>query len=185
MQNVESGVKDRIKLFLTNNQIFKKSKTLIVVVLVIVVFLIFASSFKTVNQSKSVEVETSLSAVEYCEATENRLCNVLGQIKNIGNVNVFIMVDSSPTIKYLEETNTETTKKDNSEVVSIETQIVMQKNGTLTTPVVVVELMPKITGVLVVASGAKDIKLKTMLINTVSAILNINASNVEVLEGKK
>ena len=49
---------------------------------------------------------------------------------------------------------------------------------------VVVELLPKITGVLIVASGAKDIKMKNTLINTIAAILNISVSNVEVLEGK-
>ena len=91
------------------------------------------------------------------------------------------MVDSSPTIKYLEENKTSGSA--NSDEVK-QTTIVFAKNGNLTYPIVVVEQLPKITGVLVVATGAKDIKLKTTLINVVASVLNVNVSNVEVLEGK-
>ena len=161
-----------------------KLKILLIVVLFIVIIVIFASSFKTKEKIKNVENETTLSSMEYCAVVENRLCNVLRQIKGIGNVDVFIMVDSSPTIKYLEETKTEVNEKDQDKTSSIETTIVLAKNGSITNPVVVVELLPEITGVLVVATGAKDIKVKNMLINAVSAILDVKVSNVEVLEGK-
>lgn len=162
---------------------FKVLKFIFLFVLVLALLFIFSVDFKSKNK-KNVKIKTTLSAMEYCATVENRLINVLGQIKNIGNVDVFVMVDSSPTIKYLEETKTEVTKKEQSEVNSIETQIVLKKDGTITSPIVVVELMPKITGVLIVATGAKDIKLKNALINTVSAILDIKVSKVEVLEGK-
>ena len=164
---------------------FKNFKNILILIVVFVVLIIFYSSIYSKTDSKKSEIKNSLSAVEYCQSIENRLCNVLGKIKNIGSVDVFIMVDASPTIKYLEETKTETSTKEQSETSIVETEIVLSKNGSLSTPVVVVELMPKITGVLVVASGANDVRIKNTLINTISAILNINVSNVEVLEGDK
>lgn len=161
-----------------------KFKIAIAILLMVIVVVIFFSSFKTEKETKTKTIENSLSAMEYCENIENRLINVIGTVKGVGKVDVFVMVDASPTIKYLEESITSTEEKDGNKSTSIQTTIVMSKNGTITNPVVVVELMPKITGVLVVASGAKDIKLKTTLINTISAILNVDISNVEVLEGK-
>ena len=165
-----------------------KVKMAIAVVLMIVIVLIFASSFTSEksnnSQSSSKEVQNNLSAVEYCEVVENRLVNVLKNIKGVGAVDVFVMVDSSPTIKFLEETSTTTNKNGDSSTETIQTTIVMAKDGSLSQPVVMLELMPKITGVLVVASGAKDIKMKTTLVNVISSVLSVNISNVEVLEGK-
>ena len=94
------------------------------------------------------------------------------------------MVDSSPEIKFLEEQNSSSTQNGENSIESIQTTIVMAKDGSVTSPIVTIELLPKITGVLIVASGASDIKLKTTLINATASVLSVNISNVEVLEGK-
>ena len=160
----------------------KNMKHMLIIIVSIIVLVIFSGFFKTQSKEENI-VENNIvwSWQSYCDELENKLKNVLGQIKNVGNINVFVMVDSSPTIKYLEETKKES--NDNAQV-KFETTIVMSKNGSITTPVVVVEILPKITGILVVASGAKDIKIKNTLINAISAVLNVSVSNVEVLEGK-
>lgn len=182
-----SGVVDFFKK--KKDSAFAKSKYYLVIVLVIAIIIIFVSSFFSSGSSsdKSTKVESSnLSAMEYCETVENRLVSVLENVKGIGKVQVFVMVDSSPTIKYLEETEKVTNENQTNSLTTqeIKTTIVMSKNGNVTYPVVVVEMMPKITGVLVVATGAKDLKMKTTLINVVSSILSVDVSSVEVLEGK-
>lgn len=166
-----------------------KFKNIFVAMLVIIIALIFISSFEFgAKPQKTTKVDTkNISAMEYCEVVENRLTSVLENVKGIGSVSVFIMVDSSPTIKYLEETDIQKKQSgdlSDKQTESIKTTIVMSKNGTITTPVVVVELLPKITGVLIVASGAKDVKFKTMLINITSSVLSVDISKVEVMEGK-
>jgi len=182
LENSENDKKSTIKNFFKFSS--SKVKTTILVVLIIVVLIIFASSFtsKTKTTETSIKDKNNSLAYSYCQEVENRLEYVLKSVKGIGNVEVFIMVDASPTIKYLEETNTTTNNEGSTS--SIQTTIVLAKNGTITEPVVVVEILPKITGVLLVATGAKDIKMKTTLINTVSAILDVDISSVEVLEGK-
>jgi len=179
-----SRIKNKISN-ISNNSI-SKIKMIILILSVIVIFIIFLSTLKPDDEVniKKIENKNTLSAIEYSQTLENRLCNVLGKIKGIKNVEVFVMVDSSPTIKYLEETKEDINKKTDSETKTIQTEIVLAKNGTVSTPIVVVEIMPKITGVLVVAKGADNIKIKTMLINSISAILSVDVSKVEVMEGK-
>ena len=163
-----------------------KFKILIAVILMFVVLIIFASSFFDSGSSKVKQTsnETKFTSMEYCEVLENRLVNVLSCIKGVGDVKVFVMVDSSPEIKFLEEQNSSSTQNGENSIESIQTTIVMAKDGSVTSPIVTIELLPKITGVLIVASGASDIKLKTTLINATASVLSVNISNVEVLEGK-
>ena len=160
---------------------FKHFKTIFVVFLSIIVVVIFASSFKrkTVKNSSS-STKTSSLAIEYCKSQENRLEQVLENVKGISNVKVFVMVDEGPTLRYVEDSS----KSDSQNNNTITTTTVIVKNGTISQPIVVVETLPKIKGVLVIAKGAGNIKTKSMLTNIISSVLCINISNVEVLEGR-
>ena len=62
--------------------------------------------------------------------------------------------------------------------------IVLAKDGTLTYPIVVLEELPEILGVLIVAKGTGDVKTKINISNIVSSVLGVSVSNIEVLEGK-
>jgi len=164
-----------------------KFKYIIVVVLSVIVVLIFASSFTVSNRknTKTNQISTTKSsiALEYCTQVENRLVNILEQVKGISNVNVYVVVDASPTIKFLEEVKEE--KSEGQENVYLtQNTIVFSKNGSVSSPVAVVEILPEVAGVLIVAKGAGDVKVKTKLVNVVSSVLNVSVSKVEVLEGK-
>lgn len=166
---------------------FKHAKTILVAVLAVVVVIIFASSFMPTKTRKTSNNSTNTNsyAMEYCKLIENKLENVLSSVKGAGNVKVMVMVDSSPTIKYLEEKDeTTTTQGDGKVITETNTTVVFSKDGSSSKPIIVVEILPKITGVLIIASGAKDLKMKTTLTNVVSSVLGANISNVEVLEGK-
>lgn len=159
----------------------KNLKTIIAVVLSVIVVAIFFSSFKSKSvKTNQTSTKTSSLIIEYCKEQENRLEQVLENVKGISNVKVFVYVDESPTIKYLEEKNESTSDKQS----SFTTTTVLVKNGSITQPVVVVEVAPKIKGVLLIAKGAGDLKIKTTLTNIISSVLGINISNVEVLEGR-
>lgn len=160
---------------------FKHLKTLIVVVLSVIVLVIFASSFVSKKSNKTQEsTNVSSNALSYCKQQEHRLEQVLENVKGISNVNVFVMVDESPTLKYVED-NSQTQSQNQTTSTS---ETVLTKNGSVTSPIVVCEILPKIKGVLVIAKGAGDLKIKTTLTNIISSVLGINISSVEVLEGK-
>ncbi len=166
----------------------KKSKYLLTAVLCVLVVIIFASSLKTTNNKKSTEEnavsQNAVSWQEYCEAQEHRLKYVLESVKGVDEARVFLMIDESPTITYLENT-VQTNAANQNGAGSLQTTAVEIKNGTMTMPVVVVERLPKVQGVLIVVSGSVDIKLINTLSNVVSSVMNVSLSNVEVLEGNK
>jgi len=180
---------EKIKSSFTNKSSLKSNK-LFVFILIGLILIIFLSCFISPSSKKTTKTTNNFQsnnlAEEYCKSLENRLINVLESVKGVGSVKVLIMVDSSPQVKYLEETTKTTSNSDlKTGADKIETTIVLCKDGTLTYPIVVVETLPKITGVLIVASGVSDIKMKTTLINVTSSVLSVDVSNVEVLEGKK
>lgn len=170
-----------ISSFFSKIKNFKHLKTLIVVVLSLIVFVIFASSFVSKKSNKNQEsTNVSSNALSYCKQQEHRLEQVLENVKGISNVKVFVMVDESPTLKYVEDNSQ--TQSQNQTTSSSET--VLTKNGSITSPILVCEILPKIKGVLVIAKGTGDLKIKTTLTNIISSVLDINISSVEVLEGK-
>ena len=158
-------------------------------ILFAIVVIIFLSSFAGTKTSKTKtaeqnEEQTFLS-LEYCKQLENRLKNVLTSVKGAGDVEVFVMVDSSPTYQYLSETEKSTSGQGESTVVNEKVSIYETKNGSTSSPVVVNESLPKIIGVVVIAGGAGDAKLKATLKSIVASLLNVELSCVEVLEGKQ
>ena len=161
-----------------------KFKSLIVAMLIIAILVIFLSSLVPTQKKENKTTDDQLktfSSLEYCAQVENRLKNVLSKVKGIGELDVFVMVESGVSYKYLEETETQESENG---VISSKVTIYETKNGSITSPVVEMEILPKIIGVLIIAEGAKDAKLKVTLSNVVSNILDVDLSKVEVLEGK-
>ncbi len=159
----------------------KKLKTIICIVLFAIIVIIFISAMIPKKETvKTSNVDNTSPSLKYCHELEGKLENVLLSVKGIGKVKVFVMVSESPTYTYLDETNSSTSQgQSTSQVTIYET-----KNGSATSPVLVREELPEILGVLVVATGAKDLKMQTTLTNVIANVLSISISKVEVLEGK-
>lgn len=138
----------------------------------------FSSSKKTESASSSQEI--TVTGQDYVLYMEERLSKIINSIKGISNAKVFLNVDSSPKITYAED-KTETENNGNKTVT---TSIVFNKDGTVTTPVVVVTTYPEIVGLLIVANGAGDVKTQLMLSDTISAVLGIPSSRIQILEGR-
>ena len=79
--------------------------------------------------------------------------------------------------------DSEIVKNSNSNETIKETTI-FNKDGSSSSAVIVVKKYPEIEGVLIVASGADDVKLKLKIIDAISVVLSIAPTNIEVLEGK-
>lgn len=159
----------------------KKIKLAICVILFVVIIAIFMSSIiPKKSEQTSGNAESKSTALSYCHELEDKLVNVLSQVKGIGKVKVFVMVNQSPTYRYLEEGSNQTGENQSVNQFTVyET-----RNGSNTAPVIVVEELPEILGVLVVATGAKDLKMQNILTNVIANVLSISISKVEVLEGK-
>ena len=122
-----------------------------------------------------------LTSFVFFETNEDRLENVLSSMKGISGIEIFVYVTSSEEVVYLsDKESNQSTGGTN----SLKETTVFNKNGSSSSAVVVVTKYPKIEGVLIVAGGVSDVKLKLKIIDAVSCILSIAPTNIEVLEGK-
>lgn len=170
------------KTFISNFNSSKKIKLIFASVLFIVILLIFASSFIPQKSITKSNIEnTIIESKGFAYDTEQRLKNILSGIKGLDNVSVFVYVKSSEEVVYLKDS--EIVKSSNNNETIKETTI-FNKDGSSSSAVVVVRKYPEIEGVLIVASGADDVKLKLKIIDAISVVLSIAPTNIEVLEGK-
>jgi stage III sporulation protein AG len=119
---------------------------------------------------------------------ENRLAEILSSINGAGRVDVMIMYSGSMELVLANTTTSSSnTTVDNSgggretsNNTQTSTPILVNRNGQ-TFPLVIKEIMPDITGVLIVAEGARNIGVRMEILRAVQTLLGVSAENVEIL----
>lgn len=162
----------------------KHIELIVAVVLGAIILLIYISSLQSNNTTKQTSTQSITSISEYSAFLENKLANVLENIEGAGNVTTMITFESGTEYIYAtnEETKTNTnTSSDSTTSTTTSTSSPYVKNNQ---GLLVKEVLPKISGVVVVASGAKDTKVKLEIIKAVQAVLEVPIANIEVLVGK-
>lgn len=149
----------------------KKIQYLLVILLSILLIIVVFSGVLT-NKSTTEKVDET-----YAESLERRLEDVLSKVDGAGKVAVVINVESGM------ET-----------VLAMKTTITESANGTQiteTTPIlvngktiVIKEMNPEITGVLIVCEGAKSISVMNKIQQATVSLLNINVNKIEILSMK-
>lgn len=175
------------KLSLLKNR-FKGKKlleTLIVIVIIAVVVSIYISSIKPPPSANSEET----SVITNMEPDdETRLEAILSNIKGAGAVEVMITYETTPEIVPAFDENTQLNsteeqtqsggRKTSNETNS--SNAVTRQNGNVQEPVVLTQKLPKARGVVVVAEGAEDMKVRMDLQNAVFAVMDVPLNKIEV-----
>jgi len=133
--------------------------------------------------------EDRLDAIEL--GIEQRLENILSQIKGVGEVNVTVFLASGPKYDYALNVSTiekQIDEKDQNGGLRTTTEVT--EDGQLVIvrsdrtggeePVVAQEYKPDIQGVLVVAEGADNSKVKANLLAAVTTILDLESHKVNI-----
>lgn len=139
------------------------------------------------------KVEGSGEMADYEATYENQLKEALEHIVGVEDVTVMINLDATET-KVLEK-NTVFQSQQTDEVdreggkrkvedMSRDEQVVIIRNGEQETPIVLKTKKPEIRGVLVVAKGAENLKIKQMIIEAVTRVLDVPNHRVSVLPRK-
>ncbi|MCY8232910.1 stage III sporulation protein AG [Priestia endophytica] len=153
------------------------------------------------SQQETEEVETFGSGKEkqartisdYEKKYEAELTDVLESMIGVDNVQVFVNVDATEEKVYEHNTvnQSQTTEENdreggtrNIEDNSVDQQLVIVRNGDKEQPVVVKTLKPDIRGVLVVAKGADNIKVKKSVVDAVTRVLDVPSHRVAVTPKK-
>ena len=153
--------------------------------LVVVAIFISSCSSESSEPAKDNLSQTSTQVAEtvesYSESLEHRLENVLGSVKGCFNVKVMVVAESTPIITLAEQVEEKTTGSGENKTIT--KYPVYVEDGSSKTPMILYQSAPQIRGVLIVAKGAGDANVKLQLISAVTALLGIESSKIEVLEG--
>jgi stage III sporulation protein AG len=157
-----------------NNNIITKIKNnknlrniLIILLSIIIVFLLIF------NFNGKESTETKTIAESYIDSLEERLTNVLSKLDGAGDVSVIIKAESGMETVLAKETIVKETS--NGKEITETPILVNGKTVTLK------ELYPKITGVLIVTEGAKNIALMHKIQQATTSLLGVDINCIEIL----
>ena len=176
----------------------KNITNLIILLLLVIMFYLVVSYFTGVNNITKSE-KTNLEKVSkedmnsnsqkdsevlsYQEKQEKDLERILGKINGVGSVDVVInfqssevkvpAVDNSSQKSTTEETDSEGGTRVNSQETDGD-KIVMSNSSNGSEPVILKTEKPEVLGVMVVAEGAEDSKIKYEITKAISSLYNIS-----------
>ncbi len=128
-----------------------------------------------IDNNNPENIVTFSNSAEYTHYLENKLDNVLSSVKGASNVNVIITLESGFEYEYATEEETKQTGQG-----TITTTKLVLIDGK---PVVVKEYYPTIKGIVVVAKGAEDVRVKMDLINLIQTVVEVQSANITILAG--
>lgn len=156
--------KKQLKVF------FKKIKPeyIMIVAAALIVLVLFCTSFTKNEASKEYSVN------DYVTMLENKLSDRLSELDGAGKVKVIISVKSGLRSE-----------------IATEKQVSGIGGGTTETPVLISgkplilgEIYPEICGVIIMAKGADNIKVKLSLITAAQTFLDVTGDKIQVLPMK-
>lgn len=169
---VENGKKEKKSLLDRLKADKKLSFAIIAVILVLIVFLISG----IVPSKKDSETSESDKVSEYICGLEKRLTDILSAVSGVGKVRVAIKIESGmETVLAGKTTTTETSGSKE----TTETPIIV--NGKT---VVIKEVYPKPSGVLIVAEGAGNIMVFKRIQQAALSFLDVDLNKIEILTMK-
>lgn len=186
-------IKKYIKKMDNNKLIYNLLIILIIGIIVLIIANILTEDKKKANldlQTTDLFKDSVNLELDYGDVLERKLENILMELKGAGNVKVMITLDD--TIEKIPAFNTTKNNETTSEIDSqggtreiiredMNMQMVTGSEGGL---MVLKEIRPTVRGVIVLAEGAEDIKVKETLYEAVKTVLGIPGNRVEVYSSK-
>lgn len=181
---------DTNKLYEILKKIFEKTgfNIMLIIGLVGIVLLSYDEIF-----IKEAAVEsTDFSVDSYIQEAEKNLTELLSNVHGAGQVKVMVTLESGEENIYAWQEKTtqdvKTTAADvngqQSDRYTYENEIVMISDGNTKQALVEKTMQPVVQGVVVVCSGADDIKVVSDITNAVSVALNVSSNRICVIKMK-
>lgn len=122
--------------------------------------------------------QEELSTTAESEVLEQKLADILSQVKGAGQVSVAVEYSESAAAVYATDR----------EISEDEDGSSRQEQESLTlagdAPVLIKQQTPQLRGVLVVASGAGDVLVRERLLQAVKGLLGLEAAQIAIIEGE-
>ncbi len=168
---------------------FKKYIGQIMNTRVLVIIFIVGIGLMLLPQEKDKERQVSGTKTDcgtvYKTEMEKQLKTILSQVKGVGSTEVMITLENDGQTFFASDVKAEHQNRDGTEQNTEEkTYLLKNDAGGGESPVVIQQGKPNISGVLVIAEGAKNADIKNDIIRAVRAVLGVKAHRIEVLERK-
>ncbi len=182
IKSEDKGAK-KIKLF---SLLAGKNLKILIIIGIMTVALILLTGINNNKGNEEVSRTSSseyLSTMDYCAMLETKLEGVISSISGAGNVDVMVMVDGSPELIFVSDTDNKTsTNSSGSTTTTSSSPIIISSSGN-SNAIVKTETLPKVKGVVVVSSGASNVAIKLDILKAVSTVLDISTEKITILKG--
>ena len=145
----------------------------------------------TTPKSENIGGEESASMEEYIDDMERKVEEQLSKVEGVGDVEVMITLkassekiilkDENESVEIIDETDSSGGSRDNeSSTRSEESVLIDGENGSK--PYTVKETAPYIQGVVVVASGGDEARIKQEIIDAIQVLFDIEVHKIKVMK---
>ena len=152
--------------------------------LAVIVALIYFGSVATAQKANSDSSTNKdnvtskfLTSQEYVYYIENKLENVISQVKGAGNVDVIVTLEKGFEYVYLTEEETKTSANG----ITTTTTTVVMVDGE---PVLTEEIYPIIKGIVIVSAGANDVAVKMNILTLIQTVVDVDSSKISIFTSK-
>ena len=183
---------EKLKEYINNKGYKKIIYNFLALIIICIIALITWDTFSEkpeINSTDVPDIKQESWKQAYNDDMETQLENILSQIKGVGTVDVMITYESSTEVipaSNISKSSQVTQENDSQGGTRTTTQEDLSENVVTTNGnndlIVIKEIKPQIRGVVVVAEGAGDIRVKTELIEAVRTIFQVPAYRVMVYE---
>jgi len=178
----ENVKKNFFSSFLDKLKKIKHLDIILIILFIAIILLIYFSSFMTSNEKTEDEQENTyiskITLQTYSQNLTNNLENLISSISGAGNVNVMLYFEEGikTEIAYIVEVKT---LSDGTQVETKSPVLITNSDGQSDT-IILQEILPSPTSVIVVSSGAKDTKVKLEILRLIQAMFKLSTSKIEI-----
>jgi stage III sporulation protein AG len=159
----------------------KKNFILIICAVLAILLLVVSEFTSSANDSSKENANGYISSENYIKEQESKLTELLETIDGAGEVEVMITLESCYENVYLKDKNLKTESGNGDFKEESDETYIMAKTSSNTQEGVIIKVYePVVKGVAVVATGGENEKVKMAIIETVSAVFNIDSTNISV-----
>ncbi len=177
-----------------NSDVLKKLTSIkhfkpIAIVICFVVVALVIMNYVPKSADKAVSASTSASSVDYTSSKqyvdnlESKLTSLLSSISGAGRTKVMVTIESGPEIKVANTVEEKTTTTSSGSTVTVVTNPILIEQKGEQVPLILMEVVPKVKGVIVVSEGASNAKVKMDMYTAIKALLDIPSGNIEIFTG--
>ena len=167
------------------SKLYNKNKKLLVVIVALIVavfgylFFLIPKNDEEKNLVKEQKIESGLIS-DYENFLENKLEKMLLSIDEVSSVDVMVVCDTSGVYHYLKNVSVTENSGDKQGTKTLTEEIVFEKEGSNTKPVLEKFDYPKVVGVMVVMKGVSP-STKLSIINSISIVLNVSPESISIV----